>query len=323
MSRIWVESRSGIRLRPVPCPPVSQLLTVVRGFLMGAADVVPGVSGGTVALVLGIYERLVHSIHTAARAAGSLLRGRFGDARRRLAEVEWRLVVPLLVGIGLAVITLAAVISNLLDEEPQNTAAAFFGLVLGSIVIAWRLVRRWDAVRVIVGLVVAAAAFLALGLRGDPVSDPSLPIYLGAGAIAIVAMILPGISGSFILLMLGMYQNAIDAVDAKDLTVLGVFLVGAVVGLALFSTLLDRLLRNHHDTMMAALIGLMAGSLRVLWPWPDGADTAALARPVDWGMPVVLALAGLVVVVAIGWVAGRTASGIGHPASDASEAGSR
>ena len=265
---------------------------VVRGFLMGSADVVPGVSGGTVALVLGIYERLVAAIHAGSRALGSALRGRFGDARQRLEEVEWGLLVPLLVGIALAVFTLASLISHLLDDQPQNTAAAFFGLVLGSIVIAWRLVGRWDGIRVVTGLAVAVAAFLILGLRGDPVVDPALPVYLGAGAIAIVAMILPGISGSFILLMLGMYQNVIDAVDKRKMLVLVVFLVGVIIGLASFSSLLNRLLRDHHDTMMAALIGLMLGSLRVLWPWPDGADTAALARPVDWGGPVLPALAG-------------------------------
>jgi putative membrane protein len=138
--------------------------------------------------------------------------------------------------------------------------------------------------------------------------DPSLLLFLGAGAIAIVAMILPGISGSFILLMLGMYQAVLDAVNQRDLPVLAVFLVGAVIGLASFSALLNRLLRHHHDTVMAALIGLMLGSLRVLWPWPDGADTAALSRPVDWGIPALLALGGMALVLAIGRIAGSRQS---------------
>jgi putative membrane protein len=282
------------------------LLNVVRGFLMGSADVVPGVSGGTVALVLGIYERLVASIHAGSAALGFALRGRWADARRRLGDVEWGLLLPLLAGIGIAVLSLASLIDRLLEEQPQNTAAAFFGLVLGSIVIAWRLVRRWDSVRVGTGLAVAIIAFVVLGLRGEPVADPSLVLFLGAGAIAIVAMILPGISGSFILLMLGMYQAVLDAVNDRDLAIVGVFLVGAVVGLAVFSTLLNHLLRSHHDTVMAALIGLMLGSLRVLWPWPDGADTAALSSPVDPLVPALLALAGLVAVLVIGWLAGRT-----------------
>ena len=288
------------------------LTNVVRGFLMGAADVVPGVSGGTVALVLGIYERLVGSIHTAASALGQTARGRFTEATRRLRQVEWSLVLPLLAGIGLAVLSLASLIDHLLDDEPQNTAAAFFGLVAGSILVAWRLVRRWDGIRAATGVAVAVAAFFLLGLRGDPVSDPSLPVFLLAGMIAIVAMILPGISGSFILLMLGMYQNVLDAVNTRDLSVILVFLVGAVVGLSAFSTLLNAMLRDHHDTMMAALIGLMAGSLRVLWPWPDGATTAAVSQPVDWGIPLLLAMAGFAVVAGIGWWAARKSSVTSH-----------
>ncbi|HSM01425.1 MAG TPA: DUF368 domain-containing protein [Acidimicrobiia bacterium] len=284
---------------------MSYLLNILRGFLMGSADVVPGVSGGTVALVLGIYERLVSSIHAGSAALGNALRGRWVDMRRRLGEVEWRLLLPLLAGIGLAVVTLASLIDRLLEEQPQNTAAAFFGLVLGSIVIAWRLVRRWDSARIGTGIAVAIVAFVVLGLRGEALTDPSVVFFLGSGAIAIVAMILPGISGSFILLMLGMYQAVLDAVNDRDVAVLGVFLVGAVIGLAAFSTLLNHLLKTHHDTVMAGLIGLMLGSLRVLWPWPDGADTAALSGPTDPLVPALLAVAGLMVVLGIGWFAGR------------------
>lgn len=286
---------------------MNHLLNIVRGFLMGSADVVPGVSGGTVALVLGIYERLVASIHRAASALGNLVRGRPATARRRMAEVEWLLVVPLLVGIGLAILTLAAVVDHLLEDEPINTAAAFFGLVAGSIVIAGRLVRQWRPGHLAIGLLVAVAAFLVLGLRGNSVVDPALPIFFAAGAIAIVAMILPGISGSFILLMLGMYQAILDAVNGREIEVMVVFLAGAVVGLAVFSTLLDRLLRDHHDVMMAGLIGLMLGSLRVLWPWPDGTETARLAAPTEPIVPIVLAVIGFAVVVLIGWVARRVA----------------
>ena len=275
------------------------LLHFLRGFLMGSADVVPGVSGGTVALVVGIYERLVASIHKGSAALGNLIRGRWSLARERLVEVEWSLLLPLLSGIGVAIISLASLIDRLLHDYPKETAATFFGLVLGSIVIAWRLVRRWDGVRLAVLGAVTVAAFLLLGLRGDPVTDPGLALFLGAGAIAIVAMILPGISGSFILLMLGMYQNVLDAVNQREIAILAVFMVGAVVGLAGFSTLLARLLRDHHDTVMAALVGLMAGSLRVLWPWPDGAETARLSAPTDALGPVLLAITGLVVVLAI------------------------
>lgn len=284
---------------------MADFFNLLRGYLMGAADVVPGVSGGTVALVLGIYERLVHAIRTSASALGSLIRGRVGEAVRHLRDVDWRFLVVLLAGIGLAVLSLARLIEHFLEEEPQNTAAVFFGLVVGSIVVAWPSVTRWTPERVLSGLAVAVIAFGVLGLRSEEVSDPAAIAFFAAGAIAIVAMILPGISGSFILLMLGMYEAVLAAVNDRDLAIVLVFLLGAVVGLALFSTLLDKLLRNYHDTAMAMLIGLMAGSLRVLWPWPDGTDNARLGAPDDLLVPVLLAGAGFAAVLAIGRISRR------------------
>lgn len=280
---------------------MTHFLNVLRGFLMGSADVVPGVSGGTIALVLGIYERLVHAIRTGAGALGSAVRGRFSEGWERAKSVEWSLLIPLLVGIGLAILTLAAAIEHFLEEEPTNTAAVFFGLVLGSIVIAWPLVKEWTSGRIVIAIGIGIAAFLLLGLRSDEITDPATALFFGAGAIAIVAMILPGISGSFILLMLGMYEAVIGAVNDRDIAVLLVFMVGAVLGLALFSTILDRALRDHHDAVIAGLIGLMAGSLRVLWPWPDGTDTATLATPTEPLVPLLLAAAGFAVVMAVGW----------------------
>lgn len=284
---------------------MAHLANVLRGFLMGAADVVPGVSGGTIALVLGIYERLVHAIRTGAGALASLVRGRGREALQRAATVEWGFLLPLLAGIGLAIVSLASLITHLLEDEPIGTAAVFFGLVAGSIVVAWPRVTRWTPGTITLGAGVAAVAFVVLGLRSGEVTDPGLHLFFATGLIAIVAMILPGISGSFIMLMLGMYEAVIGAVDDRLLAEVGVFLVGAVIGLAAFSTVLDRLLRDHHDPVMAGLVGLMAGSLRVLWPWPDGADTARLAAPVDPLGPVLLAVAGFAVVLAIAAVGRR------------------
>jgi len=275
------------------------LINVLRGFLMGSADVVPGVSGGTIALVLGIYQRLVHAIRTGAGALGALVRGRFADAFERMKAVEWRLLLPLLLGIGLAIVSLAALIEHLLQEQPTNTSAVFFGLVTASIVVAWQLVKEWTGTRFATATAAALAAFLVLGLRSEEFANPATALFFGAGAIAIVAMILPGISGSFILLMLGMYKAVLAAVNDRDLIVIAVFGFGAVIGLALFSTLLDRMLQDHHDTMMAGLIGLMAGSLRVLWPWPDGTDTANLGSPTEPLIPVLLAIVGFVGVMVI------------------------
>jgi len=282
---------------------VNHAINIIRGFLMGSADIVPGVSGGTVALVLGIYERLVHNVREGAGFLGAVVRMRWSQVGDRWRAIEWPFLLTLLAGIVIAVVTLARILDTLLEDHPQAMAGLFFGLIAGSIAIAWRRVRSWTSGLVAAGAVAAVVAFVVLGLRSSEVVDPSLAVFAAAGAVAIVAMILPGISGSFILLMIGMYEAVLDAVNDRELAVLAVLAIGAIIGLAAFSTLLDRLLQDHHDPVMAILIGVMAGSLRVLWPWPDGTDTANLAVPSDWGVPVLLAVVGTAAVLAIGRLA--------------------
>jgi putative membrane protein len=273
---------------------------------MGTADVVPGVSGGTVALVLGIYQRLIATITDGSHALGRLVRGDLRGFWERFRSIDWLFLVPLLVGIGVAILSLARVISHLLETQPVRLAALFFGLVIGSVVVAGRLVQGWDARRIAVALAVGAVAFVVLGLGGGSVTNPSLPVYFVAGAVAISAMILPGVSGSFILLMLGMYQNVLDAVNERDLPVVIVFGLGCVVGLAAFSRALHWGLVHHERTLLAALVGLMLGSLRVLWPWPDGVETPEVTWPQgDVVVPVVLAVVGVVVVLAVAWTGER------------------
>jgi putative membrane protein len=260
---------------------------------MGTADLVPGVSGGTIALVLGIYERLVTSIREGSSALGSILKGDHTGFREHLRRVEWVFLLTLLAGILTAVVTLASLLDRQLEERPTILAGLFFGLVVGSVIIAWRLLRQPEPFQLLVAGVVGAALFTVLGLGEEAVvGDPSLLVFFAAGSLAICAMILPGISGSLILLLVGMYPAVLNAVDERDLFVLGVFLLGAVVGLGLFSQVLHWALRRHHDVILAALVGLMAGSLRVLWPWPAGVESSGLhAAGDDW--PAVLA-AGLV-----------------------------
>lgn len=278
----------------------SAFLHLVRGFAMGAADLVPGVSGGTVALVLGIYRRLITAVRTGAAALGSLIRLDFGGFLHHLRSVEWAFFLPLVAGVGTAVVALSHLIERLLEDYPLRMAGLFFGLVAGSIVVAWRLVERRDALRLGVLAVVAVATFLLLGFSAGTVTDPSWWMFLGAGAIAICAMILPGVSGSFLLLMMGMYVPVLGAVNDRDLVMVGVFGLGAVVGLGVFSTLLHTLLDRYHDTVMAGLVGLMAGSLRVLWPWPEGTNGTSLAAPDgEVFFPVLLAVTGAVLVLLV------------------------
>jgi len=287
--------------------------TIVRGFFMGAADVVPGVSGGTIALVLGIYERLVASVRAGSSALGRLLRWDLSGATAWLGRIEWGFIIPLLGGILLAILALAGILESLLEDHPVQLAGLFLGLIAGSVVIVWSQVGRWDAGRVGIMIGVAALVFVGLGLQAETsetatnqVDDPVLLAYFLAGAIAICAMILPGVSGSFLLVVLGMYAPVLAAVNERDLATLLVFVLGATVGLALFSQLLYWALRRHHDAVIAGLIGLMIGSVRILWPWPAGLDSTAIEAPGEATAATIgTALVGFAVVVAIGLVARR------------------
>ena len=270
---------------------VSAAWTVVRGFAMGAADVVPGVSGGTIALVLGIYERLVANIRRAAEVTSRLLRADGRGAVTAFRSIEWGFLVPLGLGLGVAVVSLARVIDTLLEEEPVAMSGLFFGLVAASAVVAWGLIGVRDRFRLTVLVSVGVVTFVALGFQSGERADPALWAFLAGGALAVCAMILPGVSGSFLLLTVGMYQPVLDAVNDRQFDQILMLAVGALVGLIAFSTVLHWALETHHDTVMAALVGLMVGSLRVLWPWPAGIEEVGLGRPDgDVGLAVGLAI---------------------------------
>lgn len=282
-----------------------------RGIVMGAADVVPGVSGGTVAFVLGIYTELIGALSEGARVLGALLTGNLREAVQRLSSIDFWFLVPLLAGILASVALLAHVIETALQDHPEAMAGLFFGLVAGSVWVAWRLLRVRSLANLAIMGGIGAAVFVLLGLQSGPVADPSLPVLFGSGALAVCAMILPGISGSLILLLIGMYAAVIGAIDDRAFADLAVFACGALAGIASFSALLQRLLQRAFEPVMAALIGLMAGSLRVLWPWPNGVgvlsddeteliDGSALGWPAAdaWAVPTLLAVVALAVVVA-------------------------
>ena len=275
---------------------------------MGAADIVPGVSGGTVALVLGIYDRLINSVRLGGRGLKQLLTGDISSFKETLVRIEWAWLISLLVGITVAVAALSSVLEQLLDDEPVKMSALFIGLVVGTIYVAIRMLDRIDATTVAIMLGVGVALFLLLGLKSDTVvADDAAEvvtrsplIFFLVGAIAICAMILPGISGSFLLVMMGMYTEVLGAVNDRDVVSLGAFVVGAVLGLALFSTLLHWLLDRYHNWVIAAMVGLMLGSTRVLWPWPNGTNTTMLSAPADdVAFPLLLAAIGVVVVIAV------------------------
>ena len=279
-----------------------------RGFAMGAADIVPGVSGGTVALLLGIYRRLLGQLQAATLAAAAVAVGRFSDSRNHLRRLDVWFLLGLLAGIATAILALASVMSELIKEHPVPVSAAFFGMVAASVVVvrkrvsAWFVKDRWrPAAPLLVFILTTAIAFFALGLRSQGVSDPPWVVFFLAGAVTICAMILPGISGALLLLLIGLYDDVIDAVNGRDLATVALFAVGAALGLALFSNVLARLLERHYNITLAALMGLMAGSLRVLWPWPatatvagqtelTGIENVALGAPVASQVPLAAVL---------------------------------
>jgi putative membrane protein len=237
---------------------------------MGASDVVPGVSGGTMAFILGIYEELIDAIKSFDLPSLRLLATL--NIRAFLELVSWRFLAALGIGILTAIFSLAKVLSWLLHNEPVLIWSFFFGLILASIVMVSRRVENWTLSRWMWFFGGILGAYFIVGLV--PVSTPEEPWFLFlSGAIAICAMILPGISGSFILVLLGKYQFVLDAVNHRDFLTLCIVAAGACVGLASFSRLLGWLFRKYHDLTVAVLAGLMLGSLRKVWPWKETLDS--------------------------------------------------
>ena len=232
---------------------------------MGAADVIPGVSGGTMALIMGIYEELIHAITQFSRGDlyARVFSGKLGDAFR---QIHLGFLVALVLGIGAAVLSLAGALEYLLTTQPVGVFSFFFGLILASVWVVGKLVRRWNAVTVTGFIVGAALAFVIVGLT--PTRTPEAPWFIFlSGAVAICALILPGISGSFILLLLGKYAFVLGAVNDRNLGVIVVFALGAAVGLLGFAKVLNWLLTHYYDLLIALLCGFMLGSLRKIWPW--------------------------------------------------------
>ncbi len=236
----------------------------LRGLAMGAADIVPGVSGGTIAFITGIYPRLLHSLRSFDLGAARLLLQ--GDLRGAWRHVDGGFLAVLLAGIATSIFTLARLLGWVLEHYPEPLWSLFFGLILASALMLLQQVPRWDRRRLL-GLVLGTAVALAIALAPRAGFIAGYPGVFGAGFIAICAMILPGISGSFILLLLGMYTTVLAAVRALDLGFLAVFALGAAAGLLCFSRLLDWLLSRYRAGTVATLTGFLFGSLAVVWPW--------------------------------------------------------
>ena len=296
-------------------------LDVGRGVLIGAAEVVPGVSGGTIALVTGVYDELIGSAGHVVGAARQLVTGNPGRARTELGRARWTVLVPLLAGMLAAVLLGAALLEPLVTEHPVGSRAVFLGLVLASLVVPVRMVgAQWSPVLVAVAVGMAALAAVLTGLPPADPGDPPLLLVSGAAAVAICALVLPGVSGSFLLATGGLYEPTLAAVNDRDLGYLAAFAAGAVVGLGLFVRLLQHLLTHHRAVTLAVMTGLMAGSLRALWPWQT--DDRGLLGP-DTGAPAVLGLALLGAAVVVVLLLGEALLSRRAASPDQAEEGSR
>jgi len=245
-------------------------LILLKGMGMGAADVVPGVSGGTIAFITGIYEELIHSIK-------NINYGTISTLWKEGIPSFWKAVngnflVSVVGGILISVLTLARVLEYLLVNHPVLIWSFFFGLIIGSAIFVARSIEKWNAGTVISLIVGIAVAWVITSITPAETTEAYWFIFL-SGALAICAMILPGISGSFILLLLGKYQFILGALNEGRISVIAVLMAGALTGIISFSHLLSWLLKKYHHLTIALLSGFMIGSLNKIWPWKETVET--------------------------------------------------
>ncbi len=245
-------------------------ILVLKGMGMGAADVVPGVSGGTIAFIVGIYEELINSIKSINTTnLGLLCHGKF---RSFWQGINANFLLSIILGIGISIFSLAKIITYLLVNQPILVWAFFFGLVLASTWFVAKEIKKWQlktAISFAIGAILAYYITVA-----TPAETPTHPLFIFlCGAIAICAMILPGISGSFILVLLGKYFYIMEAVKTFRISVILTFIAGAIIGITSFSRVLSYALRRFHDVTIALLSGFMLGSLNKVWPWKETIET--------------------------------------------------
>ena len=243
---------------------VQPLLLFLKGVGMGTADVVPGVSGGTVALITGIYERLLSAINSVDRKALKLISKL--EIRLFWKHIDGNFLIILIAGIATSVITLAKLVTYLLEVYPIQLWSFFFGLIIISAILVLRNVKSWTVGKMLILVLGIAIAYLITEATPATTPEGFWFIFL-SGAIAICAMILPGISGSFILLIMGKYEFMFNALNDRDIPVILTFMVGCLVGLLSFARVISWLFKRFHDLAIALLSGFMIGSLNKVWPW--------------------------------------------------------
>lgn len=291
-------------MTPTPQRRTSLIGNLIRGALIGLVETIPGISGGTVALVVGIYQQLIESASAMIRWGLALVRGRRDEARGYWSSISWRLLIPLGLGMVIAVFTVAGPVVGLVETYPERMRSLFFGMVAASVMVPLLMVR--DDVtyhRKILGIrhgiffvVAALIAFGVLSLPATQALEPHWYILMPAAAIAVSALVLPGLSGSLVLLTVGLYEPTLRAVEARDIGYILIFGSGLILGLVVIVQILKWLLDHHHSTTLIALSGVMVGALRALWPYQtEGGALLPIGDGI--GLNVMLALIGAVVVI--------------------------
>ena len=295
---------------PRPPTPAGTAANVVRGGLIGLAETVPGVSGGTVALVTGIYERLIASAKNITELPKDAVTK--GDWRATARKIDWWLLLPVAVGMLAVVFSMAGIMESFVTDQPVASKALFMGMIAMSVLIPFQEIRpgalerpgmRGKVIAIFVSFAVATFWLTSLP-QATASTDPSLWIVFFAASIAICALVLPGVSGSFFLLVAGLYAPTMAAVDQRDFAYLGVFMLGALLGIVLFVRLLEWLLEHKHTVTLVAMAGLLLGSLRALWPW-QAEDGSMLRVGDDWPMALGLFMLGAFIVDVVAWVQHR------------------
>jgi len=249
---------------------IDYVFITLKGIAMGAADVVPGVSGGTIAFISGIYEELISSINNInLELFKTLKKEGFKSAWEQL---NGNFLLALFTGIFISLFSLAKFLSWLLENEPILLWSFFFGLVTASIFLVGKEIKKWNSIAVIALVIGTAVAYFITTLPPNENVD-SLPFLFLSGALAVCAMILPGISGAFILVLLGSYKTILDAVHERDIKMVATVAIGAIFGLLSFARLLKWMFKNYKNTTLALLTGFILGSLNKIWPWKEVLET--------------------------------------------------
>ncbi len=258
---------------------IDYFIILLKGVAMGAADVVPGVSGGTIAFISGIYEELLSSISGINISNLKLLKKE--GIKSAWKALNGNFLLALLSGIFISIVSLAKLISWLLENKPILVWSFFFGLVLASILFVGKQIEKWNVPTIILFVLGAFAAYFITTLHPAISESSSLLFYFFAGALAICAMILPGISGSFILVLLGAYKPVLDAIHNRNFQLLAVVVFGAIVGILSFSKVLRWLFDHHKNYTLAVLTGFILGSLNKIWPWKETLNTRVNSHGIE------------------------------------------